>query len=621
LATDEAATEDEPQRLTPPVAAAAIQPSRNPFQRSMMPVEADSTAANHEAAEANNEVADEAAVDAEEDLIDEQPMQPIDQDRYSSQTSFDREPPAEADSRYAATAEPNFADADGMIDEESTDPQSDQAGEPSAFEPVSRAAATGGNVDGSADEPATGGTGKPGDTRLEGAQSPRLVIEKTAPDEIQIGKTATFTVVVRNEGDVSAQGVQVFDEIPQGTELVATQPKAQESAGKLRWQLGELKPGAEASVQMQVTPLVEGEVGSVASVTFMAGASAKSTVTRPRLELEVTAEQQILIGDQLTLQIAVSNPGTGVAQGIVVTEKVPGGMTHPGGGELEFEVGTLAPGETRRMELTLLATKPGEMTNVLLAKGADNLQAEEQTEIEVLAPELKVGLTGPKRRYLQRKATYQLSVSNPGTAPANDVELEAMLPAGMEFVDANNQGQYDSAAHRVVWSLEALPAGETGTATVTLLAVESGEQPMRVSGKAQMNLADQVEEAISIEGVAAILFELVDVHDPVEVNGQTSYEIRVTNQGSAAASGVRVAAILPPGLEITGAEGPVGHKVEAGRVLFEPLAQLAPKADTSYLIHVKTLAAGDQRVKVQVVTDNLSSPITKEESTRVYSDE
>jgi uncharacterized repeat protein (TIGR01451 family) len=273
------------------------------------------------------------------------------------------------------------------------------------------------------------------------------------------------------------------------------------------------------------------------------------------------------------------------------------------------------------MELTLLATKPGEMTNVLLAKGADNLQAEEQTEIEVLAPELKVGLTGPKRRYLQRKATYQLSVSNPGTAPANDVELEATLPAGMEFIEANNQGQYDSAAHRVVWSLETLPAGESGTATVTLLAVESGEQPMRVSGKAQMNLADQVEEAISIEGVAAILFELVDVHDPVEVNGQTSYEIRVTNQGSAAASGVRVAAILPQGLEITGAEGPVGHKVEAGRVLFEPLAQLAPKADTSYLIHVKTLAAGDQRVKVQVITDNLSSPITKEESTRVYSDE
>ena len=48
------------------------------------------------------------------------------------------------------------------------------------------------------------GTGKPGQAQLEGAQSPSVTIEKFAPAEVQVGKPATFEILVRNVGQVRA---------------------------------------------------------------------------------------------------------------------------------------------------------------------------------------------------------------------------------------------------------------------------------------------------------------------------------------------------------------------------------------------------------------------------------
>jgi hypothetical protein len=56
-------------------------------------------------------------------------------------------------------------------------------------------------------------------------------------------------------------------------------------------------------------------------------------------------------------------------------------------------------------------------------------------------------------------------------------------------------------------------------------------------------------------------------------------------------------------------------------VVFEPLKQLAPKADTLYTIKVQALEPGDLRLRVQITTDEIREPITKDESTRVFGDE
>ena len=113
---------------------------------------------------------------------------------------------------------------------------------------------------------------------------------------------------------------------------------------------------------------------------------------------------------------------------------------------------------------------------------------------------------------------------------------------------------------------------------------------------------------------------VVDVDDPVEVGGETVYEIRILNQGTKAATNVRLAALAPAQLRPVSAEGPTRNAIEGGRVLFEPVPRLAPKADTTFRIRVQGLQAGDQRLRVQVQSDEMQTPVTKEESTRVYAD-
>ncbi len=230
-------------------------------------------------------------------------------------------------------------------------------------------------------------------------------------------------------------------------------------------------------------------------------------------------------------------------------------------------------------------------------------------------------MSGPKRRYLERSAVYNISLSNPGTAPAQDIDLAAILPKGLKFVEANNAGQYDPATGSVYWSLEQLPPGETGTVTVSTLPTEPGELHLQINARARGNLSDKVDETVFVEGIAAILFEVVDVNDPVEVGGETTYEIRVVNQGSKASSNVRLVVLLPAELQPIQADGPTGHAIDGQRVLFEPIKQLAPKADTTFSVRVKANATGDLRMRVQVMTDEMRSPVTKEESTHVYADE
>jgi uncharacterized repeat protein (TIGR01451 family) len=479
-----------------------------------------------------------------------------------------------------------------------------------------RPLATGSELD------ASEGTGVPGDRQLEGAQTPSLTLQKFTPLEIQVGKECLFQLKVRNTGAVIARSVILRDEVPQKTRLVLTKPQArQDGEGRVAWELSTLAPGEEAVFEMHLLPLAEGEVGSVATLAFEAQASARTLATKPQLALRLDGPQQVMIHDEVRIGIDISNPGTGAAEQVVLLEDVPSGLSHPAGQRLEFEVGRLAPGESRRLELVLTAEQAGRITNVLTARADANVVVEESLDVEVIAPRLEVAIDGPKRRYLERPAVYSLALNNPGTAPAKDVELAAYLPPGLKFVEASNHGHYDPSTHTVVWGLEELPPQVQGKVELVALPVEPGDHKLRVEGRGAQGLASESEQIVTVEGLAAIMFEVTDLEDPIEMGGETTYEIRVVNQGSKAATNVQVLATLPPEMKALSATGPVQHTIDAERVAFAPLRRLAPKADTTYRVTVQGLAPGDLRLNVRVATDDIEQPVTKEESTRVYADQ
>ena len=80
-------------------------------------------------------------------------------------------------------------------------------------------------------------------------------------------------------------------------------------------------------------------------------------------------------------------------------------------------------------------------------------------------------------------------------------------------------------------------------------------------------------------------------------------------------------ALLPPELKPTAIDGPTRYNAESDRITFDGLAQLAPKKEAVFHIRTKALRAGDLRARFQLLTDDLQTPVNKEESTRVYADE
>jgi uncharacterized repeat protein (TIGR01451 family) len=466
------------------------------------------------------------------------------------------------------------------------------------------------------------GTGQPGGRQLEGPQSPQIVIQKIAPPEIQVGRPAVLRLVVRNTGSMAASAVEIHDRVPRGARLLgSTPPASREQRGELFWSLGTLKPGGTSAVEMQVMPTEEGEIGSVATVQFQAEATARSRVTRPKLVITTAGPNRVLLGDETTLTFTVSNPGSGVATGVELAEHVPAGLKHPGGKDLVCPVGDLKPGESRRLQIPLKAVQPGPIVNLVTARGDANLHSEHSFNLEVTSPQLDVALTGPKRRYLEREATYQFSVSNPGTAPAQQVELVAYLPQGLKFVNANNAGRYDATTRAVYWRMDELPANQRGTVELVTLPMEQGQFSIKVRSAAQRGLVAEKEQPLLVEGLASVLFQLSHTKDPLEIGGETTYEISVVNQGSKASNNLQISVMLPAELKPLAADGPARFSIENNKVVFEALPQLAPKSVAAFHVRAKALRAGDLRVRCQMMTDDMQQPVIKEESTRVFADE
>jgi uncharacterized repeat protein (TIGR01451 family) len=247
-------------------------------------------------------------------------------------------------------------------------------------------------------------SGTPGDRKLEGIQTPMLSLERLLPEEIQVGKIAKLAIKVRNVGQVSAHGVVLTDRIPEGTRFVEAVPAAVPAAdGSIVWELGTLQPGDESAIMVDLMPQTEGEIGSIAQLTFHAQASTRTIATRPLLTIEHSGPKSVLIGENATFHISISNPGSGVTTGVVVEVDVPEQLFHEGGREIMSDRFDLRPNETRKLDLVMKAVQPGIVENVVRAVADASLAAEHRTRFEVVAPSLQVAVNGPARRYLQRR--------------------------------------------------------------------------------------------------------------------------------------------------------------------------------------------------------------------------
>ena len=153
------------------------------------------------------------------------------------------------------------------------------------------------------------------------------------------------------------------------------------------------------------------------------------------------------------------------------------------------------------------------------------------TSTKVTRPILTIAKSGPERQYLGRRIQYTITVTNKGSALARDTVIEDTIPSGVKDVQVSEGGKI--AGSKVVWDVGTLTVSSSRKVTVSYLPSEAGTFSNTAGASAYCADAVTAWARTSVEGIAAILLEVIDVSDPIELGDSETYQITVTNQGSA----------------------------------------------------------------------------------------
>lgn len=118
--------------------------------------------------------------------------------------------------------------------------------------------------------------------------------------------------------------------------------------------------------------------------------------------------------------------------------------------------------------------------------------------------------------------------------------------------------------------------------------------------------------------IPAILLEVVDLEDPVEVGKPVTYVIKVTNQGTIAGANIRLVCTLPPCQSFISGDGATAVQAHGDTVIMAPLPTLDPKAVASWRVVLKATQAADARFKVALTSDQIPRAVNHHEATQQY---
>jgi uncharacterized repeat protein (TIGR01451 family) len=460
---------------------------------------------------------------------------------------------------------------------------------------------------------------------LDGSQNPIMLIQKRGPEEVRVGKKATFVITVRNAGNSTAHDVTVVDSVPLGMRFSEANPQVSPNAeGILSWKLGEMPAGDERTINLQMIPERQGELGSVATVHFTAQASLRTVATQPKLEVQIECQPESLIGDSQLIAVIVKNVGTGVARGVRLEADLPVQLRHESGDQHLEAIfpNELAPNQSQRIELRSTAAQPGDATCIIRALTEDGTEAQQQVPVTILAPNLVAGIEGPRLRYLDRQATYKFKVQNNGTAQATNLQFVVRLPSGLRFnASDNNLADYNPSDHTVSLGLQELPVGQPAVFELTVLPVERGTQVLTLNATADLGLSTEAKGQVVVEGLAELAFTIGQDNGTIEVGSSSTYTVQVTNIGNNPDKDVRLAVHLPAGAQVLKVDAPVRYRAEGNQILFEPIPEMRNKDQHTFRFQVQHTKAGSLIVRTQLTSANWPVAVVKEEGTLVYNDQ
>lgn len=318
------------------------------------------------------------------------------------------------------------------------------------------------------------------------ARFPAPTLELTpTPATVDAGQKFAVVAAFANPGDATARNATIDLALAGPARFLATAGCELLSDTHLRCAQGALDIGASGTIAALVqtsSPLAAGThaVDVSGALTYDGGLARAvpanvAVVAAPRLTLADTASAASLgAGETVRYEIVYANTGTVPAENVVVTWTPPPGVeivgVAPGGtvgddGRVRWEIGDLPPGEGGSVfvDVRLSPDPPTGETSVSDSVVIEATQAPPTsattTIVLVAVPDLVVGAqASPSAVGPGGSILLTLTYANAGAAAARDVALSLAIDG-----PASAQGPTS-------WSLATLPAGASGSVTVTALA-------------------------------------------------------------------------------------------------------------------------------------------------------
>ncbi len=186
--------------------------------------------------------------------------------------------------------------------------------------------------------------------------------------------------------------------------------------------------------------------------------------------------------------------------------------------------------------------------------------------------------------------TYTFKYEGTGTAPATSVMLVDPLPANTTFVSASAGGTYDPTAGTVTWSLGALPAGTTGTATMILRVATPLADGTAIADTATLSAANapsSVATANVTVSNAVLTLTSAAAPNPVAAGAPLTVTLTYKNTGSGVAAAAAIVDVLPANTTFVSATAGGSYDAGMNRVTWS-LGDLAMGASgtVSFVVQV-----------------------------------
>lgn len=452
-----------------------------------------------------------------------------------------------------------------------------------------------------------------------------LLLEKSGAKQVRLGQPYQYQLKVTNLTDAPLGGVTINEQLGENFTVSQAEPQAQQKDGMNVYTLGELKPGESRTINVTGTAKSAGDLTSCTSVTYNPTLCSVAQVIAPQINLAKAGPQQADICEDVVYKYTLSNTGTGDETNVTVTDQLPEGLkTADGKNVVQFVVDRIPQGKSREFEVRLRADRTGEFASGASASSASGNVQSEQVATRIVAPELKVAVTGPEREYVGKTITYDVSVQNTGDTAARNASLAfdgGGTNAQMVAVNGNGGGEAQTASARIGGNggdLGEIAPGQTRQYRVTVPAEQAGA--VRVTAVARATCAKDASAmaTTTIETLPALLLEVVDREDLVRVNENVMYTIRVTNQGTGPDTNVGVTATLPPELQFVNAGGASNAQAQGQQIRFAPVPSVGAGKTIEWNLEAKAIKAGDVRFQLDMNSDSLGKNVTETEATRLY---